>query len=167
MNDTRETFCKGSGACLFKTGDLIVIPVKPQGEIEKRVVESMFWDQGFGGWLINSTGESSPNMTVGVHEQNYILFSEVSQWEPHEAGFWSYWTKKGTEMDDQMELILRDEETGAWVVYKKDTRICYASPLEVEYWKEIKRLQAEVERLQAEMRELTDKNVRLSNTTSG
>lgn len=47
-----------------------------------------YWDYEFQGWLV------APGL-IGVHECNFVLADEVTLWEPHNDGLWSWWTRVG------------------------------------------------------------------------
>ena len=70
--------------CRFRVGDelvggnlgfIFVLRVPP------------YWDYEFGGWLIVPGG-------AGVHESNFILASELENWDRHPDGLRSWWTRK-------------------------------------------------------------------------
>jgi hypothetical protein len=104
MNDTRETLTERltaprtpaknengediapelRPAPRFKAGDQVIGAHWP----DKVLCSSEpYWDYEFSGWLI------APGL-IGVHECNFILASEREQWEPHDQGLWSWWTRK-------------------------------------------------------------------------
>jgi len=87
MKDTRDTSyrTKCTPAPRFKKGDQVLIP--HGGAVLSQTVNSVWWDKSFGGWCVCTRA-------IGIHEQNYILAGERDQWEPHEEGLWSWWTKK-------------------------------------------------------------------------
>jgi hypothetical protein len=93
MRDTRETQVREDvapehrPAPRFKAGDVVRIACKPELVIE--LDRDAYWDYEFGGWLV------CPHL-IGIHESNFVLESEVDQWEPHAgSGLWSWWTRKG------------------------------------------------------------------------
>lgn len=90
MTDTRETayddaMTEENSKPRFAIGDVLLVPAF--GEIREQTPHNVFWDKEFGGWLVCCG-------SIGVHEQVYILASERDQWEPHDDGLWSYWTRR-------------------------------------------------------------------------
>ena len=90
MNDTREIAYNAfhtmdNNPCQFEIGQELLI--LRDGECIKVIPHTICWDETFGGWLL-SYG------SIGIHEQNFISAIEKDKWEPHEAGLWSYWTRR-------------------------------------------------------------------------
>lgn len=95
MQDTRTTniwhelgnksMNTDNSRCRFNIGDKVLTP--RNAKLLTMAIHTIFWDKSFGGWLVCPAG-------IGIHEQNFILESEHEQWEPHEDGLWSYWTRK-------------------------------------------------------------------------
>lgn len=58
-------------------------------ELMRSSVKSTLWDREYGGWLV-VTG------SIGIHEQNFISATDYEnyEWEHHENGLWSWWTRK-------------------------------------------------------------------------
>lgn len=69
----------------FKAGDVVRIPIRPGQDIV--IPTDARWDYAFSGWLVYPRA-------IGIHESNFVLASEVDEWEPHANGLWSYWTRK-------------------------------------------------------------------------
>ena len=90
MKDTRETaynknITEQNSQCRFKVGDKVII--SHNGEYVEQIPHAVYWDEEFGGWLLCCH-------LIGIHEQNYILASELDKWQHHEDGLWSWWEKQ-------------------------------------------------------------------------